>query len=212
MKMYPKNEGEYAGGRIANSVVLCHGELIEVYQTYNNKNQMLQEVCLDNGLVYNDYKHLLGQDFIVGANHSHGGKVGVYPLAQLDISPVRLGYINYLGDTFYIVRTPMRNDWRQGFRHSNLMQINNGENFPPNLPYANMYDTIHDKFPTYYECLDKVSNPDSDTISMAWHRDWSLGPDYRVYNKGRKVGKIKDGQPLLKKTFAYLQESLDETS
>jgi hypothetical protein len=210
MKMYPKNEGVYAGGRIANSVVLCGGALIEVYSTYVGGDGLIEMVCLDNGLNTKDHLHLKGQDFILGVDHSNGGKVGLFPLAMLDISPVRLGYINYMGDTFYIVRTPMRNDWRQGFRHGSLMQVSDSGNHQPNLPYGNMSDTIHNKFPTFYECLDEVGNPDNDTVGMAWHRDWSLGPNDTVYNKGRVVGLIRHGSVWLDKEFVYLQESLDE--
>src|ERR1700754_2631417 len=38
---------------------------------------------------------------------------------ELDMHPVPLGYVNCAGEATYLMRVPMRRDWKQGLRQEN---------------------------------------------------------------------------------------------
>ena len=128
-------------------------------------------------------------------------------LAELDLSPVKLGYINVRGGCDYLTRYPMRRDWRQGLRRGNFGAIG-GVLDPMRINYKDLDKCIRGEYPTFAKVLAAKS-------SAAWHREWAIkklpGEAPVLWYKGQKeVGTIEDGVPVLSGRFIYLREALQE--
>ena len=207
MKMYPIEEADYAAGRLNGSVVVYQDKLIEVHSIHpdDQAGAYFDLVVRDYELDREKFIHLRGQPFVFARDWTNGGVNILCPFIELDISPVKLGYVNYGASSYYVVRTPLRRCWRQGMRHNNLRIVGDGN---MNIPYHYLSETVFNNFPNYYTCLYKVCVEGYD--KFAWDRDWAVGSDLSIYNKGRKVGEIVEGLPVLDQPFTYLQETLDE--
>lgn len=125
---------------------------------------------------------------------------------ELDLKPVPLGYCNRRGSTSYLMRMPMRRDWRQGTRIANMRAEGA---FPPDvLAYKELDPVIRGEYPTLKECLEFVGQRGGRT--MAWCREWAVGSDSQLFHKSELVGSIVDGVPTLDKTNSYLSQALGE--
>lgn len=128
-------------------------------------------------------------------------------LAELDLHPVKLGYINVRGGCDYLTRYPMRRDWRQGLRRGNFGAIG-GVLDPMRISYKDLDKCIRGQYPSFARVLAAKS-------SAAWHREWAVkklpGEAPVLWYKGQKeVGTIDDGVPVLSERFIYLREALKE--
>ncbi len=131
-------------------------------------------------------------------------------LEDLDLTPLRLGYVNYHGFSTYICRTPMRRDWRQGARSSNCVtQHVYGEERGPNglaELLANSTHCVKGEYPSFLECLDLVEETHN---SWAFNRNFSLTDNGEVLFKGTaKVGKFTGDKVKLSNKYDYLIEEL----
>jgi hypothetical protein len=124
----------------------------------------------------------------------------------LNLKPVPLGYINYGVSCYYLVRKPMRNDWRQGLRRGNSAFV--GEEGFFELPYQELSQTILGKYPKVRDALALVETRRKDKV--AFSRDFAVGHYKTLHYKGRCVGTF-DKQPALDKKYFYLNEYLQET-
>lgn len=111
-------------------------------------------------------------------------------LFDLNISSPDLGSLNYNGRSFYAARTPMRGDWRQGIRNSNvrfydkiglkLVGMSLGGDFMKafGLMLIREYSPLD-------KCLDMVANKEVNSISF--HRDFSVDSKFNLLYKFRGV-------------------------
>ena len=129
------------------------------------------------------------------------------PLRSLDVTPVKLGYVNYKGRTCYAMRMPKRRDWKQGLRGANITSMG-GEVHIHAVPDKEWAKTIVGDYPTYEACLKAVART---AKSLAWSREWCVSKDLSLWHKGVLVGKVVDGQPLLSGRYQYLSECLRES-
>lgn len=125
---------------------------------------------------------------------------------DLDLKPVPLGYCNKDGTTTYLMRMPMRKDWRQGTRIANM--CSRGHFRPYHLRYSDLEPVITGKYPTLKQALEFVLKKAGS--SMAWSREWAVGFGNVLYYKSEPVGSIVEGKPTLEETNNYLSQSLEE--
>lgn len=135
------------------------------------------------------------------------GKEGECHLDDLNLIPVPLGYINTEKfGAVYVVRRPMRRDWRQGLRPLNMvphdMHIN-----PELIPFPDIGRTIKGNYKSFDECRKAV---EGGAKSIAWHRDWAVGHALNVFYRGRRVGRVVDARVILNEGYEYLREALEE--
>lgn len=213
MRNYPEHEAAYAASRINGSLVMLGNSIVEVDGTYSgiNADDYYDRICVEYEIDREKFLGVRGSNFIVGIDHTNGTRI-IAKLSDINISPPVIGYVNFGSRAKYVVRTPLRNDWRQGFRYASLMvvdQINGDEGC--DVPYSAISDSVNKKFPKYFDCLQQVSTKPK-IESRAWHNHWAINNKSLLLNKGRVVGIIKDGMPKLEDKYSYLQESLDEVS
>lgn len=130
-------------------------------------------------------------------------------IGEFNLSSPPLGNINYEGASYFVSRRPMRRDWRQGIRQSNLDVSHKGGTrqysfsslCPVIIPILRMY-------PSYKETVDRVEDIYTD---CAFTRNFSLDDKGKLWYKGRYVvGEDGDGSPRLLDNFFWLNELLTE--
>lgn len=148
----------------------------------------------------------INRDCMVDIRPLDKGEIKKVPLHALNLTPVKLGYINLPRRyPVYICRVPKRNDWRQGMRKSNIKlfgDINIGD-----LNYKHIGNTIEGKYPSFEKAIAYSQR----NIYKAWGRDWCI-TDEGIFNKARWVGTLSQNNLVeLAEPFKYLQESLEES-
>lgn len=148
----------------------------------------------------------------------------IIPYNDLDITPVPLGYANLGGRSIYVVRSPMRNDWKQGARPKNLRWIENINDedegrmiaqLRDQLPTKTMGEIIEGIYPEFNGVIKALSDGRAKVFSMAWDRNFSLTRDWDIFHKGKyKIGKLinrltKEYQ--LNDNSWWAKEALDES-
>jgi len=133
----------------------------------------------------------------------------VCALHELDLKSPLLGYVNTENSPCYVVRRPMRRDWRQGLRHNNITCIGFNARETRGIPSADLARTIKGRYPKFDEVIESFKL--GDRKGLAWCRTWAVIKS-TLYYKGINVGAItKEGKPGLSQQFHYLQESLEES-
>ena len=87
--------GEYAGTRIAGTVILLKRQPVLVRRVTEDK-------------------------VVVGATLGRGSRKVVQDLSEFNLTDYRLGYFNSGGVAYYMSRKAMRQDWKQGVRLNNV--------------------------------------------------------------------------------------------
>ena len=125
----------------------------------------------------------------------------VVPLSELDLTPIRLGYVNFERGSYYLQRVPKRNDWRQGLRNNN---VNHGILLEPCLS-----ELLEGIYPSLGECVDAT---ESGHDEKAFSRFFSVSQGGCLNYKGRRhVGEVRGGKPVLLGDFKFLEEVLKES-
>lgn len=130
-------------------------------------------------------------------------------LDSCDINPVKLGYVNYRKNAVYVMRPPMRIDWRQGLRVRNLITSHN--EYDRNIPQNVLARTIRNEYPTFENCLEKLSSGDT---SIAYHRDFSINKNSILTYKGKiDIGNVNfdNGNISINQGFDWVQEAMNES-
>lgn len=131
----------------------------------------------------------------------------VVDIKNLNLEPVPLGFINTNADSFYMVRKPMRRDWKQGLRQGNFTFIG-AEGFYE-IPGPNLRDTVLNIYPKPEEAINLVKN--KRVKKVAFSRDFAVAQGgYLLYKGKRQVGTF-DKIFTLNPKYNYLNEYLQET-
>jgi hypothetical protein len=122
---------------------------------------------------------------------SRRGKSADHTKDDFDYSSVRLGYLQYRGDAYYLQRVPDRGN-KQGVSSEHLVSVPKvpGGGFPNQaLMSKEMQDCILGTYPTFAEALAAVK--DGDVRSHAFCRTMAVGwlgsSQVGLYYKGRLV-------------------------
>lgn len=132
-------------------------------------------------------------------------------LSDCDINPVSLGYVNHKKTAHYIMRAPMRRDWRQGLRMLNIVD-SEGAN-PRGIPYHTIAHTIMGNYPTFKSTLERLNSRDK-ILRMAFCRDFSITKEGDLTYKGLiDVGNVNmdNGSILINDNCNWVGEALDES-
>lgn len=180
MKTY--EEAEYAANRLNETMVMLNGRAFFV-------NHIDIEEAVVTGIVYEPM-----------AKRAH------CQLHELDITPVQLGYVNDDVACTYLVRAPMREDWRQGLRH-NSMRTSDGRR-ADHISWNSIAATVENKFPSIKEAIQQVA----DRMLVAFSRSFAISNQGGVFYKDMFVGNIDlfTGTITLLPKFEWLNETLEE--
>lgn len=151
---------DYAKSRLVETVIRLNGSPIMVLGVRGEDNDITVE--------YNDLMN--------------DGVYGVAKLSDCDLNPVSLGYVNHKKSAYYIMRTPMRRDWRQGLRMLNLVDAQGAQ--PRLVSYSSIGHTILGKFPSFKETLSMLSTKTRAPKSVAFHRDFAVDVEGKMEYKG----------------------------
>lgn len=149
-----------------------------------------------------------GMADVLKLNHYRGEQREKLPLRELDLTPVKLGYMNLYQSSHYLKRSPIR-QYKQGLRKNNMSRL---AGVPPfELVSVELYKTIKGTFPSIDECLDDIENDEA--MGKAFSREFSFQKapkSIHLYYKGNKVGDLKKDRPQLYSKYMNLHEKLEE--
>lgn len=178
--MYYKDV-EYARGRLKNSVVnLDYGKPVYVIEIESSDEVIVQ---------------FLREESRARVN-----------LKDLDLTPVKLGWVNCKGHVIYAARVPIRGVWRQGLCKDNVKLLAPSSiHARCNIPSPELGETIVGNYPTFKQALASIKT----TTGIAFSRNWALSGTNLLY-KGRVVGTYVDGKLSLNRQNEYLEDVLQE--
>lgn len=184
MIIYTNDEVEYAETRLVDTVVLCNSIPVKIL-----------------GFLHSKTPQVVVSDIRTSIETS-------VPMSSIDLSPIPLGYINYKGRLNYVARVPVRGDYRQGLRYSNMTSICGID--VREIPWQVICNTITNQYPT----IDNVVAFMQKKGPQAWHRDWGIENNFDLIYKGLEVAgsvDVNKGNLLsLHSDYEFLQESLVE--
>lgn len=191
MNYYDVSDPDYVRGRLIGTIVRDDkGEPIYVGAAAMRGGKMIFSVAYlkDNEVAdgLNDYVNI--------------------PMEQLDLTPVKLGWINHKNGAIWSVRTPVRRAWKQGTTNANTEC--KAENNPVqllHLPFKNLRLTILGQYPSVEEAhkLSKKSK-----IKVAFSRNFCLEEDV-LYYKTTEVGNKAEFGFTFKPPHTYLENILN---
>lgn len=128
---------------------------------------------------------------------------------DLNMHPVPLGYVNCAGKATYLMRIPMRRDWKQGLRQENCWS--SGRPFGE-ISMSDIKNCIMNVYPTFSRAVKDIA-VGKHPKTLAWHRHWAVTTGGIVMYKNHEiVGKLNDeGIVQLDSTYHYLREALEES-
>jgi len=177
-------EAAYAAERLVNTIV-----------RYNGKAVKIITIDMDGGVAL---KYLVS------------GRNDVCKLADLDITPVPLGYVNVGTYATYVSRSPVRRDWKQGLR-TNTMRCTGDRFRPEEIPNKSLALAIENVYPSLNDAFSAI---DAGVNAMAFSRDFALIGNRGIMYKGIvEVGNFldkKDKRYHLNDNAKWLLESLEE--
>ena len=175
-------DASYAANRLVGSVVRRQGRPVYIHEIEHDGTVHYASTTRMNGNLSRDR------------------------LDSFDLEPLPLGYCNHQGHAKYLMRTPMRNDWRQGLRERTLVHKGSGR-VPPLSVLSRVVSGI---YPTIQSCVESLVN--NEVVSQAFSRTFALGPNNTLRYKEEVVGSYRgDGELTLSDNFSWLRESLEET-
>lgn len=130
------------------------------------------------------------------------------PLANIDLTPVKLGFVNYNGKMVFACRKPMRKDWKQGLSLNSLVVYGTDKR---DIGLRSLTKTVMNNYPSVADCvayLKKTKNR-----SMAFSRDFGLsnrGEEVLLVYRKYEVGKLTDGRLVLNPDKFFLEQHLAE--
>ena len=141
-------------------------------------------------------------------------------LDEVNLVPVKLGYV-FTGETVaYVMRKPTRK-YQQGLNRHNIvvstLKKGEGEKAPRpryefDLAGQEICQTILGKYPDVGTAFQKVRSGERE--AMAFSREWAVGTDgvdTIVYHKASVVGFVTNTSVKLLPEYAFLKESLEES-
>lgn len=133
-------------------------------------------------------------------------------LSDLDLTPLRFGYVNYFNRACYLARLPQR-VFRQGAREGSCRIYYQGRfERCPNFD-GHVANTVLGIYPSVEDCVETVLG--DTTTSQAFNRKFAIRKTKKdkllLLYKEREVGEVDDNcKCKLSDNTKYLTESLDE--
>lgn len=140
-----------------------------------------------------------------------GDESFVIHVDELDLRPVPLGYVNCAGEACYLMRVPLRRDWKQGLRQENCWS--SGRRFSQ-ISMKSVKNCIINRYPSFDVAIKDVNKADAKgkVKTIAWHRNWAINSNGQVMYKNHEVvGTLSDTKVILDPCFKHLNEVLQES-
>jgi len=128
-----------------------------------------------------------------------------------------LGFCNVYGKSIYLMRSPQR-QWKEGINNDNLCYLS-PDNNAPNIQYGVPGGTVSGmvllplfkgNYPSFDEALNDVEETGAGSWS-AFDRNYAVSNSGDISFKGlNNVGIVNKGKVVLKDSFHFLKESLEE--
>jgi hypothetical protein len=183
--MYTNDNVDYARQRLVETIITYKGkahQVLDVKKARGNKPLVITSTEVLSGDIIND------------------------DIDNYDLTPVKLGFVNANEAVGYIVRKPMRNDWRQGLRAQQVyIPYASSPNFF--VDFRDVARTIEGIFPTIEEIYEQ------EKPMRAFSRDFSMNKAGEIYYRAfGKVGNFLDRTRnfLLDAKFFWVEERLKE--
>ncbi|MHA2086326.1 MAG: hypothetical protein ACXABD_21485 [Candidatus Thorarchaeota archaeon] len=159
-------------------------------------------------LVTGVYRENDGSVILHGARAPHEGvEIIIVPLKEAVLKSPILGMVNKRGGSFFLSRRPLRHDWRQGLRPSNVMKTKRGVGRGSDCSNKDISNAILGRFSSFEVSLDRARR---NQYNVAFSRKFSVDSESLVWYKERfVVAKVVKNKPELKKDFFWLKELLD---
>lgn len=144
------------------------------------------------------------------------GRAALAKIDEMDITPVPLGYCNTMGLSTYLVRYPVRQDWKQGLRHKTLKTIGPKELRITSdmIPWVDVFKTINGMYPKFLEVV-KHLHDDRGLRSEAYCRDFAIYQDMTImYKEQFTIGTVvdieaNDGVVSIKEEFEWIRDAFE---
>lgn len=143
-----------------------------------------------------------GHDYAVDRDANH-------LLAEVNLEPLPLGFVNLTNDMAFLCRKPMRRDWRQGLSQNNLVIYGNLS--ARDFPYKLLKQPVLKQYPSWSAALTKLTS--TKKMSMAFSRDFGFSKhqdNISLIFRKHVVGTIVNDTPRLLPEKFFLQQHLDE--
>lgn len=135
----------------------------------------------------------------------------------LSMAPPPIGYVNFDNHSLYLMRKPVRR-WKQGLDIRALACPGAGMRIMAGLGDRNLMDCLENVYPSFEKSLGMFKstnpfNPDA-RKSVAFSRYFCVNKGAEglcLEYKGRAVGVVEKGVPVLSEKFQWLREGLEET-
>lgn len=121
-----------------------------------------------------------------------------------------IGSLGWVNDR-YLSRVPLRNDWRQGLRHSQVMEFTkDGSGFISSSYFYRNIEGVSKAalgvYPSFHSALDQV---EEEGLTNGFSKHFAVTSNYKLAYKGIVVGKItsKDS-PELDSNYEFLEQEL----
>jgi hypothetical protein len=140
--------------------------------------------------------------------HDPGVESIFVPLKEAVLKSPVLGMVNKRGGSFFLSRQPLRHDWRQGLRPSNVMITKRGVGYRGiKCSVKDISNAILGGFSSFEVSLDRAMR---NQYNVAFSRKFSVDSKKLVWYKERfVVARVLKNKPELKKDFFWLKELLD---
>jgi len=187
------NDADYARSRIVSSYMKGKDKKDGLYKILDIRGRSNR---LDEAVIYT-----LNSDF----------QEKQLKINQLNFSPGTLGYVNdrMSGSAMFVSRVPIRRDFRQGLRSSQLCYIRNGSsNFVTEqwfeLNIKGLSRCLSDDYPPLSHVIEEVEEAN---IDMAFSKNFALSNKYKLLYKGFVIGDLtKNDTFKLQTSFNFVEE------
>lgn len=177
---------EYAGNRLNESIVTHKDQPVRVLACGGGENKRI----------------------VVSVEYLNTGNKSKIPLEDIDLTPVKLGFVNTNRGIGYLARISLRKDWKQGLRMNNLRSCF-GVGID-DLRDIDLYRVIKGKYPSFNTALE---NTVCDGIPRAFSRNFAIAivndTPSLFYKWAGIVGTIENGRPKIATEFEYLLQELE---
>lgn len=188
MKTY--DTAEYAATRLNETIVRLNGLPVMVLACNHDGNQIM--------VTY----HSIMDDV----------PPQVAPLSAFNLDPVPLGYVNFGAKAIYITRMPMRKDWRQGMRMTNIVDPLGQAH--TRMSFRVIGQTIMGKYPTFERAIESLNRKTKPPEGIAYSRDFSIkGGGLLEYKGYFNVGVVNlhDASITIDPKFEWVREAFNES-
>lgn len=126
---------------------------------------------------------------------------------DLNLEPVPLGFVNTADKMVYVLRKPMRRDWKQGLSHNSMMTC--GAIHAQDVNMSWLVQPILKQYPSFQKALEILRT----SRSSAFSRDFGVmkqGDKTLLRFRQHIVGDIVAGRPALFPEKRFLEQHLAE--